>query len=268
MEAKQRSLQETTALLQSVEGRFQQLSNSLQQAQREMAGKLQEYDFVTAEQVEDYLLTAEEWEAAKEQIQTYNEQAKLLRSEQAKLEQQLKGQTVSAEEWQAIQEQRTAADAAVKEATEIRAVAQAHYQNLQTQNILWEQLEQKRLDFSKQEGHLNHLKTLLAGDKFVEFLAQEQMEFVTRQASDRLKRLTRNRYALEVAPDGGFLIGDDANGGVKRPVTTLSGGETFLTSLALALSLSTQIQLRGKYPLEFFSWTKASVPSMRICSMW
>ena len=45
---------------------------------------------------------------------------------------------------------------------------------------------------------------------------------------------------------------DDFNGGIVRATSTLSGGETFLTSLALALSLSSQIQLKGSAPLEFF----------------
>jgi len=67
-----------------------------------------------------------------------------------------------------------------------------------------------------------------------------------------LKQLTNQRYALEVDTEGGFIMRDDANGGVRRPVSSLSGGETFLTALALALALSTQIQLRGESPLEFF----------------
>ena len=37
-----------------------------------------------------------------------------------------------------------------------------------------------------------------------------------------------------------------------RPVHTLSGGETFMASLALALALSTQVQARSQHPLEFF----------------
>lgn len=83
-------------------------------------------------------------------------------------------------------------------------------------------------------------------------MAEEQLEQVTAIAAERLQRLTRHRYSLELDSQGGFLIRDDANGGVRRPVATLSGGETFLTSLSLALALSAQIQLRGEYPLRFF----------------
>ncbi|MEX2105250.1 MAG: SbcC/MukB-like Walker B domain-containing protein, partial [Bacilli bacterium] len=95
-------------------------------------------------------------------------------------------------------------------------------------------------------------QTVFRGNSFVEYIAEEQLMNVCRDASGRLGTLTRQRYALEVDSMGGFIIRDDANGGVKRPVSTLSGGETFLTALSLALSLSAQIQLRGEFPLEFF----------------
>jgi len=99
---------------------------------------------------------------------------------------------------------------------------------------------------------LKELQTVLRGNAFVEFIAEEQLIGVALDASAILGKLTKHRYALEVDSSGAFIMRDDANGGVKRPVTTLSGGETFLTSLALALALSSQIQLKGEYPLEFF----------------
>ena len=77
---------------------------------------------------------------------------------------------------------------------------------------------------------------------------------MTLEASYQLGRLTGQRYALELAKekDCEFVIRDDYNGGQRRMINSLSGGEVFMTSLALALALSSKIQLRGKYPLGFF----------------
>ena len=49
-----------------------------------------------------------------------------------------------------------------------------------------------------------------------------------------------------------FKVGDNRDGGNLRAVKTLSGGETFLVSLSLALSLSASICQKSRRPIEFF----------------
>ncbi|MFC5703667.1 AAA family ATPase [Cohnella faecalis] len=124
--------------------------------------------------------------------------------------------------------------------------------DLKARRDRWEQLESSRVRFAADASRIAQLQSAFRGNAFVEYIAEEQLEQVCVAASERLGFLTSRRYALEVDAGGGFVIRDDANGGLKRPVSSLSGGETFLTSLALALALSVQIQLRGKYPLQFF----------------
>ena len=62
--------------------------------------------------------------------------------------------------------------------------------------------------------------------------------------------MTNGRYSLEVNSSSKFVIRDNLSGGKLRDIDTLSGGEMFLTSLALAMSLSNDIQLKGSLPLE------------------
>lgn len=125
-------------------------------------------------------------------------------------------------------------------------------EDIKQRHTRWQQLEEQKVKLEHKHNLLLKLQTSLRGNAFVEYIAEEQLMNVSRAASQRLKYLTNQRYALESDSGGGFVIRDDANGGVRRPVSTLSGGETFLTSLALALALSAQIQLRGQYPLQFF----------------
>ena len=55
-----------------------------------------------------------------------------------------------------------------------------------------------------------------------------------------LRELTEQRYALKY-DDKEYYVEDRWSGGEARRVQTLSGGETFATSLSLALALSEKL---------------------------
>ncbi|RAP76718.1 AAA family ATPase [Paenibacillus montanisoli] len=187
-----------------------------------------------------------------EQIVKYREAEQQLAAQIELLRDQLQGRSLTDEEWEAavtLLEQARAANESMLQAS---AKAERDRDELSAKQERWNSLEAKRLDMEQLCGRLKSLQTVFRGNAFVEYVAEEQLVQVCRAASERLGFLTKRRYALEVDSSGGFVIRDDANGGIRRPVSTLSGGETFLASLALALALSGQIQLRGKYPLQFF----------------
>ncbi|MFL6061701.1 MAG: AAA family ATPase [Marmoricola sp.] len=78
------------------------------------------------------------------------------------------------------------------------------------------------------------------------YVLAERLRQVVAAANERLARMTDQRYALEHTDDRGFgeqrgglslRVRDDWNG-VQRDPATLSGGETFVVSLALALGLA------------------------------
>jgi exonuclease SbcC len=78
------------------------------------------------------------------------------------------------------------------------------------------------------------------------FVLAARLEEVAEAASVRLRRMTQGRYELvhtDGASRGGVraglgLLARDAWSGQDRDTATLSGGETFLASLALALGLA------------------------------
>lgn len=164
----------------------------------------------------------------------------------------LDGRSANEAQWREAEQRHAAARAARESALEARAKAERRAEELLEKHAEWRRLKAEEEQVSVQIERLSKLQSVFRGNAFVEFLAEEQLYGVTRAASERLAQLTRGRYAIEVDSSGGFVIRDDLNGGTRRSVSTLSGGETFLTALSLALALSAQIQLSGKYPLEFF----------------
>jgi exonuclease SbcC len=224
----------------------------LAQTERALHGALAESGFASREAAASAALAPEQRRQWAQLAAEHREREQALRAQLAQLAAKLQGRVLSAAEWAQSQAQLSAAKASAEAALEARAKAEQGASELAARHLRWCELEALRLEQATHLELLGKLQSVLKANAFVEYLAEEQLMQVSRAASERLGELTRRRYGIEVDSGGGFVIRDDANGGVKRPVGTLSGGETFLTSLALALALSAQIQLKGEYPLEFF----------------
>lgn len=208
--------------------------------------------FATERAVMEACLTAEEIERCAQLVKAHREGQREWTLRLRDVEQKLGASPFHEEDWERCSTELQAARTADEEALQARARAERDLEDLNKRHIRFMELEEQRLSLQRESERLSKLQSCLRGNAFVEYIAEEQLMQVSQSASQRLRYLTKQRYSLEVDSGGGFVIRDDANGGVRRPVSTLSGGETFLTSLALALALSAQIQLRGQYPLQFF----------------
>jgi len=81
------------------------------------------------------------------------------------------------------------------------------------------------------------LASLLRTDAFPTFIRERALQTLAVEGSRRLEEISGGRYDLVVDKQD-FEIEDRWNGSERRSVKTLSGGETFLASLALALALA------------------------------
>lgn len=110
----------------------------------------------------------------------------------------------------------------------------------------------KQLDICAKERNLIYqLKEVIKGNKFLEYIADEYLCEISSMASATLLKLTNGRYFLTYK-DNNFNVGDNFDCGNFRGVNTLSGGETFLVSLSLALALSQTICSKSRKNIEFF----------------
>ena len=82
------------------------------------------------------------------------------------------------------------------------------------------------------------LQDAIPANDLRDFALDIMFKQVSRVANTQLEYLTAERYQLKVEGIGRLTVVDRWNANDERPVETLSGGESFLTSLALALALS------------------------------
>lgn len=85
------------------------------------------------------------------------------------------------------------------------------------------------------------LGELLKSDRFEKWVLEEALGVLVDAASRTLWSLSQGHFSLRYSSDEEFVVVDHRNADETRSVRTLSGGETFQASLALALALSDQL---------------------------
>lgn len=152
--------------------------------------------------------------------------------------------------WHAVDLHRLISEAekTEREAMEERARIKAVFDNAERHSAELiradEELSAAGADYSRWEQLCRYLGDA-EGKKFRRVAQSHLLECLINGANSYLKRLN-DRYELEVYP-GTFtiMVTDSYQDYARRTANTISGGETFLVSLALALALSDIGEMRG-----------------------
>lgn len=115
-----------------------------------------------------------------------------------------------------------------------------------------EELEKIFEKLSQRESHLRELNTLFQGSGFVKYVSGIYLKELCNTANMRFRKLTKNSLSLEIDDSNTFWVMDYLNGGKKRLLKTLSGGQTFQASLCLALALAEKVKSLNQADQSFF----------------
>ncbi|SKC49125.1 AAA family ATPase [Maledivibacter halophilus] len=252
LEYEKKHLNELREKRVGIEDTNKSLEASMINIEKELKEALKENKLESIKEVNGFLVSSEEIESMEKEINKFDDEIGKVKYNIDRINKELDGAEIKEEDFLKFKE-------------DMNSKRENHRFLLEEIGKKKEKIDEMEKNFKrvseinkimKKLQHINDMLSemfkLVSGNKFVEYVATNHLRYIAKEASKRLMDITNKRYSLELDSNGNFVICDNFNGGVRRDCNTLSGGETFLTSLALALSLSSQIQLKGNSSIEFF----------------
>jgi exonuclease SbcC len=246
-----RQIAELEARLAEAQGRVSSLAGIVQvlqanQARQEAAVQvlIQEAQFENQESVRKARLSLQEVDALRKRQTQHERDGVEIASLLGKLEQELGSQEpVTALQ---VSEQKNLVaglKTSLGEVKERLGGKKSDLERMQKQLARKREVRKEKAELDKQTDLWEQLASDLKGDRFQDFLLEHYQSGLLSRASEFIQSLSQNRYSLRLE-EGEYKVLDRWND-AQRPVRTLSGGESFMASLSLALSLSEHLS-RGR----------------------
>ena len=214
--------------------------------------KMKSFSVTEEAYIEKYYTEERALSQIKEKLESFQKEKIRIQEQLLQIKKKLSKERIDKNEFTLLEKEVRILEAETAEENKSFGAVQKELEQMST---AWEEKEKVSVLLEKIHHKLDilsELEGLFRGKRFVEYISRYYLEHIAREADVSLKEMTGNTYGLEIDENTSFIIRDYKNGGVSRPASTLSGGETFMASLALALALSSQIQMKGAAPLELF----------------
>lgn len=256
-------LQAHQALVKELEQqhiRLQENHKLLAKQQQETGENLEKFQTSLQQQLVDANLAIEQLASApidllslEQEITDFDQQLLLLKDRQSRLAEVIKDQ-----EKPELDELQTLVTSCEAEVTQFQQQHYAKESHLQQQRTLIETIEDLQAQSKEQLDELSQMMQLyqtMNGDNpqkisLERYVLQWYLAEVLQCANQQLNQLTKGRYRFELKQETGRSKGNtgleinvyDDNAGATRSSHTLSGGESFIAALSLALGLAEVIQ--------------------------
>lgn len=235
-----------------------------EERREELVKKYRETEFVLKEASDkagfQSLDECKEWYKKKDTEESVRKTLEQYRADRKSTEERIKAEeqeTAGKErpDMLALNEKSKALQDQLKKASERAAALKERTETLQKAVSDARAIEKELEDLRKEEGLIRGLYDLTSGKKtritLERYVLGTLLDDVANAANLRLLSMSRRRYSLHRMTDesglgkGGLSLEvSDSFTGRSRPANTLSGGETFLASLSLALGLADVVQSR------------------------
>lgn len=228
------------------------LKTNIENTKEKLTYLLNEYKFENIEEVKNSYIDKDEIIEKEKYIEEYKKSKQELEANINRVKKLLDGQSITLEELKTMDKEKEEKYNAQTKLLEEKGKISEQLNEINKNMIRLKELSSEIEKLENRKDSLDEIYKITKGKKFVEFVSRNHLDYIARVATKQLKSITRDRYGLVLNDENAFEIVDNHNGGITRDCSSLSGGETFLTSLSLALALSTKIQLKGDTSIEFF----------------